>query len=57
MPHKPVRIFTYLIGREISDLKAANDMACNNRGVGSEGKNVFLLEVPFCCLNGGAPIS
>ncbi len=32
MPHKPVRIFTYLIGREISDLKAANQMACNNRG-------------------------
>ncbi len=32
MPHKPVRIFTYLIGREISDLKAANEMACTNRG-------------------------
>ena len=28
----PCRIFTYLIGREISDLKAANHMACSNRG-------------------------
>ncbi len=32
MPHKPVRVFTPLIGREISDLKAANHMACSNRG-------------------------
>ncbi|XP_071745577.1 voltage-dependent calcium channel subunit alpha-2/delta-3 isoform X39 [Lepeophtheirus salmonis] len=32
MPHKPVRVFTYLIGREISDLKAANWIACQNKG-------------------------
>ncbi len=31
-PHKPVRMFTYLIGREISDLEAAKWMACNNKG-------------------------
>merc|ERR1719481_1167503 len=31
-PHKPVRVLTYLIGREISDLEAAKWMACENKG-------------------------
>merc|ERR1712226_1233164 len=31
-PHKPVRVFAYLIGREISDLEAAKWMACENKG-------------------------
>ncbi|XP_023323136.1 voltage-dependent calcium channel subunit alpha-2/delta-3 isoform X8 [Eurytemora carolleeae] len=31
-PEKKVRMFTYLIGREISDLEAAKWMACTNKG-------------------------
>ena len=32
LPHKPVRLFTYLIGREITDTKATEDISCNNKG-------------------------
>ena len=39
LPHRQVRLFSYLIGREISDLKHANWMACNNRGT----------QTIFCC--------
>ena len=31
-PSTPVRMFTYLIGREISDLEAAKWIACHNKG-------------------------
>ena len=31
-PHKPVRVFSYLIGRDNSDLVAAKWMACENKG-------------------------
>lgn len=31
-PHKPVRVFTYVIGREIIDTTATKWMACNNKG-------------------------
>lgn len=31
-PHKPVRVFTYVIGREIIDTAATNWMACANKG-------------------------
>merc|ERR1711892_1010726 len=31
-PNREIRVFTYLIGREISDLEAAKWMACHNKG-------------------------
>ena len=31
-PHKPVRVFSYLISRDNSDLDAAKWMACENKG-------------------------
>ena len=32
LPHKPVRMFTYLVGTETTDLDAAKWMACENKG-------------------------
>ena len=31
-PHKPARVFTYLVGRDNSDLDGAKWMACENLG-------------------------
>jgi uncharacterized membrane-anchored protein len=33
LPHKPVRVFTYVIGREIIDTSATSWMACENKGL------------------------
>ena len=32
LPHKPVRMFTYLVGTETTDLDAAKWMACEFKG-------------------------
>lgn len=40
-PYMPVRIFTYLIGREVADVTDIKKMACDNQG------NFFLFKM--CC--------
>ena len=36
-PHKPVRVFSYVIGREIIDTTATSWMACSNKGTAFDG--------------------
>ena len=48
-PHKPVRVFTYLIGREISDLDAAKWMACENKGASAY---LFWDKVSYAFISG-----
>lgn len=44
-PHKPVRVFTYVIGREIIDTAATNRMACNNKGLSFLADNINVLVI------------
>merc|ERR550532_1490251 len=39
-PHKVVRVFTYLVGREVSHPQNANKIACDNRGFFSHVKTL-----------------